>query len=291
MQSAYRSDPMQDEVRTVAFAGEGGSYAEEASSRLFPDAEPLACVDFAEAANATWNGRAERTVLPVENSLAGFVPETLGLLEEGRLAIVAEAVLHIPHLLVGVPGSTLGGIRTVHSHPMALAQCRRSLDPRIQRVGSPTTSEAARHVAELGDPTIAAIASPTAARQHNLVVLADDVSDHPENYTRFVAVAPFQRLDVEAAGDWRTALRMITRHEPGALHDAIEPFRYHRVQMTSLHSRPIMGQPWRYQFHLEVDGHRSTERVRRALNDVHERVALLETFGSYPVWRDPHTMQ
>jgi chorismate mutase/prephenate dehydratase len=230
-------------------------------------------------------------VLPVENSLAGYVPETLGLLEEGRLAIVAEAVLHIPHLLVGVPGATLGGIRTVHSHPMALAQCRRSLDARIQRVGASTTSEAARYVAELGDPSVAAIASPTAGRQHNLVVLADDVSDHPENYTRFVAMAAFSRLDVEAAGDWRTALRMITRHEPGALHDAIEPFRYHRVQMTSLHSRPIMGQPWRYQFHLEIDGHRSTERVRRALNDLHERVALLETFGSYPVWRDPHTME
>jgi prephenate dehydratase len=282
---------MQDEVRTVAFAGEGGSYAEEASSRLFPDAEPLACVDFEEAATGTWNGRAQRAVLPVENSLAGFVPETLGLLEEGRLAIVGEAVLHIPHLLVGVPGSTLGGIRTVHSHPMALAQCRRSLDPKIQRVGAPTTSEAARHVAELGDLTVAAIASPTAARQHNLVVLADDVSDHPENYTRFVAVAPFQRLDAGAAGDWRTALRIITRHEPGALHDAIEPFRYHRVQMTSLHSRPIMGQPWRYQFHLEIDGHRASERVRRALNDLDERVALLETFGSYPVWRDPHVME
>src|SRR5690349_12754119 len=283
-----RFAPMEDEVRTVAFAGEGGSYAEEASSRLFPDAAPLPCVDFAEATAVTWNGQAERAVLPVENSLAGFVPETLGILEEGRLAIVAEAVLHIPRLLVGVPGATLGGIRVVHSHPMALAQCRRSLDPRIQRVGSPTTSEAARHVAELGDPSVAAIASPTAARQHSLVVLADDVSDHPENFTRFVALATHSRLDVDAHGDWRTALRFITRHEPGALHDAIEPFRYHRVQMTSLHSRPIMGQPWRYQFHLEIEGHRAGERVRRALVDLHERVALLETFGSYPVWRDPH---
>src|SRR5215470_14673409 len=103
-----RFAPMEDQVRTVAFAGEGGSYAEEAASRLYPDASPLACVDFAEASAVAFEGKAERAVLPIENSLAGYVPETLGILEEGALAIVAEAVLHIPHLLVGVPGSTLG---------------------------------------------------------------------------------------------------------------------------------------------------------------------------------------
>jgi len=213
------------------------------------------------------------------------------VLESGRLAIVAEAVLHIPHCLAGVPGATVEGIRAVHSHPMALAQCRTALEPIERRIGAPTTADAARTVAELGDPTVAAISSPLAAVRHGLVILRDDVSDHPENFTRFVALAPFTRLDRDAhGGEWHTALRFVTSHEPGALHEAIEPFRYHRIQMTSLHSRPIMGQAWRYQFNVDIDGHRSDERVRRALADMAERTAFLETLGTYPVTRDPYTL-
>jgi chorismate mutase / prephenate dehydratase len=116
-------------------------------------------------------------------------------------------------------------------------------------------------------------------------VLVADISDHPENFTRFVALATHTRLDVGAATSWRTALRVVTRHEPGALHDAIEPLRYHRVQMTSLHSRPIMGEPWRYQFAIDIEGHRAEPRVLRALSDVAERSAELYVLGSFPAWQ------
>ncbi len=177
-------------------------------------------------------------------------------------------------------------MRVVHSHPMALAQCRSALNGRYERVAASTTSEAARTVAALGDVTVAAIASPlAAARTHGLAILADEISDHPENLTRFVSLARFTRLDHDAHTEWHTALRLITKHEPGALHSAIEPLRYHDVQMTSLHSRPIMGEPWRYQFYIDVVGHRSAARVLRALKDVSERSAELHVLGSYPVSR------
>ena len=99
------------------------------------------------------------------------------------------------------------------------------------------------------------------------------------------SLARFTRLDHDAHTEWHTALRLITKHEPGALHNAIEPLRYHDVQMTSLHSRPIMGEPWRYQFYVDVVGHRSAARVLRALKDVSERSAELHVLGSYPVSR------
>ena len=134
---------------------------------------------------------------------------------------------------------------------------------------------------------MAAIASPLAARQHGLEILEHEVSDHPENLTRFVALAPFTRIDHDQAQRWCTAMRFITSHEPGALHAAIEPFRYHDVQMTSLHSRPIMGEPWRYQFYVDIEGHRGDAKVLRALRDVSERTAFLETLGTYPVSRQP----
>lgn len=271
-------------MTTIAYPGAEGSYTEEAAGLLFPDGTRTAVLGFEDAAAALVADEVERAVLPIENSLAGLVPDTLLILEQGAMSIVGEVVVHIPHCLLGVTGATPETIRVVHSHPMALAQCRATLNGRYERVGTSTTSEAARHVAELRDPTVGAIASPLAARAHGLEVLLDDVSDHPENFTRFVALARHTSYEHAGPGPWRTALRLVTSHEPGALHDAIEPLRYHRVQMTSLHSRPIMGEPWRYQFYVDVEGHRADPRVLRALKDVDERSAFLAVLGSYPVW-------
>jgi prephenate dehydratase len=277
---------MGSDPQHVAYPGAEGSYTEEAASRLYPSARQTSYATFDLVAAALVAGEVDRGVLPIENSLAGLVPDTLAILEEGAVSVVAEVALHIPHCLVGPTGATRETVRVVHSHPMALAQCRAALNGRYERVAASTTSEAARTVAALGDITVAAIASPLAARRHGLTIIAEEISDHPENLTRFVALARFTRLDHDAHTEWHTALRLITRHEPGALHDAIEPLRYHGVQMISLHSRPIMGEPWRYQFYIDVEGHRSAPRVLRALRDVAERSAELHVLGSYPVSRE-----
>ena len=114
------------------------------------------------------------------------------------------------------------------------------------------------------------------------MILLEDISDHPENFTRFVAIAagrcgrscPACQLAHGAAGGHGP--------RPGALHEAIEPFRYHGVNMVSLHSRPIPGEPWRYQFSLDIDGHRDEETVSRALDDVRAPRAPLVTLGHLP---------
>jgi prephenate dehydratase len=276
---------MGSDPQTVAYPGAEGSYTEEAASRLYPTARQISFATFDMVAAALVAGDVDRGVLPIENSLAGLVPDTLAILEEDAVSVVAEVALHIPHCLVGPAGATLESVRVVHSHPMALAQCRKALNGRYERVAASTTAEAARTVAELDDVMVAAIASPLAARSAGLQIIAEEISDHPENLTRFVSLARFTRLDQAAHAEWQTSLRLITKHEPGALHSAIEPLRYHDVQMTSLHSRPIMGEPWRYQFYIDVVGHRSAPRVLRALKDVSDRSAELHVLGSYPVSR------
>ena len=148
----------------VAYPGAEGSYTEEAAGRLYPSARQSAFATFDLVAAALVADDVDRGVLPIENSLAGLVPDTLAILEEGAVSVVAEVALHIPHCLVGVQGATLETIRVVHSHPMALAQCRSALNGRYERVAASTTSEAARTVAALDDVTVAAIASPLAAR-------------------------------------------------------------------------------------------------------------------------------
>src|SRR5437764_1008493 len=107
---------------------------------------------------------------------------------------------------------------------------------------------AARRVAESGDRRQAAISSRWAAERYELTVLLNDVSDHAQNYTRFVAVAAHTRIDRRDGEAWRCAIRFVTHHHPGALHDAIEPLRRFGVNMTSLQSRPIPGRAWDSQF-------------------------------------------
>lgn len=271
---------------TVVYPGSAGSYTSEAAERLYPDVEATSAGSFADVAEAVRSGAAEVGVLPIENTLAGIVADTCDLIADGDLPIVAETVIHVPHCLCGVAGATTAGVRRIHSHPMALAQCRRFLNGSYEEIGAPTTADAARIVAEQGDPAWAAIASPAAARRFGLEILEHDISDHPDNMTRFVAIAREGLPDAEGV-PWKTALRLVTGHQPGALHEAIEPFRYHGVNMLSLHSRPIPGEPWRYQFLIDIAGHATDDEVTRALEDVDRRAALLVRLGSFPAAERP----
>ena len=265
----------------IAYPGAAGSYTQEASAVLYPDADLYSAGTFEDVFEHVSTGQAAAGVLPIENSLAGLVVETWDLLSEGDLPIGGEAVMHIRHCLAVVPGATLEGIEKSHSHPVALQQCRRFLNARYDRIATSTTSDAVMSVAEAGDPTQAAIASPGAARRYGLEILLDEISDHPENFTRFVAISRGPVRPFVPGLPWRTALRVVTNHRPGALHEAIEPLRYHGVNMVSLHSRPIPGEPWRYQFSLDIDGHRDEETVGRALADVERRSARVVVLGVY----------
>ena len=271
---------------SVVYPGSAGSYTSEAADRLYPTVEATSAGSFADVHAAVADESAEIGVLPIENTLAGIVADTCDLISDGALPIVAETIIHIPHCLAGVPGATTTGVTTIHSHPVALAQCRAFLNGRYEQRAASTTADAARIVAELGDPTCAAIASPAAAKRYGLEVLEHDISDHPDNMTRFVAIAREPLPYVEGTA-WKTALRIVTGHQPGALHDAIEPLRYHGVNMQSLHSRPIPGEPWRYQFLIDIEGHRDDPRIERALADVASRSALLVVLGSFPAATHP----
>lgn len=273
----------------IAYPGAAGSYTQEASSVLYPDADLYSAGTFVDVFEHVRSGQAAAGVLPIENSLAGLVVETWDLLAEGELPIGGEAVMHIPHCLAVVPGARLEGIGTIHSHPVALQQCRRFLNGRYDRIATSTTADAVMAVAEAANPAHAAIASPGAARRYGLEILLEEISDHPENFTRFVAISRGPIRPFVPGLPWRTALRVVTNHRPGALHEAIEPLRYHGVNMVSLHSRPIPGEPWRYQFSLDIDGHRDEETMQRALADVERRSARVVVLGVYPTTARPGT--
>ena len=136
-------------------------------------------------------------------------------------------------------------------------------------------------VAAHGDTTEAAIASERAATLYELAVIADDVGDHPEAFTRFVSVGNYVRLDVNGK-PWRTAFSFVTDHQPGALHRAIEPFARHEIDLLQLVSRPIPQTPWRYRFDAVLAGHPLDPIVRGALDDLRARTRHLRLFGVVP---------
>jgi prephenate dehydratase len=269
---------------SVAYPGRDGAHSAAACDRLFPGGADLVSLpSFAAVVEATAGLEVAFGVLPIESSLSGPVNETHDLLYDSPLSITGETILPIRHCLVGLAGARLEEIRVVRSHPAALDQCRRLLAamPWATAVAAATTADAAHQVAEDADPSEAAIASERAAAMYGLTVIAGDVGDHPEAYTRFVSVAPYTRLDRGGEG-WRTAFSFVTDHQPGALHRAIEPFGRHRLDLVQLVSRPIPRTPWRYRFDAVLAGHPLDHVVSETLAEVARLTRELRVFGSYP---------
>jgi prephenate dehydratase len=269
---------------TVAYPGRDGAHAAAAAEQLFGSNASFAPLPtFSAVAAAAAIADVDFGVLPIESSLSGPVAETHDLLYESPLSINAETILQIRHCLVGPARVDPQEVRVVHSHPAALDQCRRLLAamPWATAVAASSTAEAASSVGAKGDPAEAAIASERAAKLHGLEVIAGDVGDQPEAYTRFVAVAPYTRVD--GSGDaWRTAFSFVTDHRPGALHRAIEPFAALGIDLAQLVSRPIPETPWRYRFDGVLIGHPLDEVVREGLAELRARTRRVHLSGAYP---------
>jgi prephenate dehydratase len=268
---------------SVAYPGREGAHSAAACDQLFPGAALTALPSFADVAEAAASGAVAFGVLPIENSLVGPVAETHDILYDSpKLSIVGETVLSIRHFLVGPEVVPLEEVREVHSHPVALDQCRRLLAgmPWATAIAAGTTADAAADVAKRGDPTCAAIASEGAATRYGLKVIAADVGDHPEAYTRFVSVSTHTRID-RNGGEWRTAFSFATDHRPGALYRALEPFARHEIDLVQLVSRPIPRSPFRYRFDAILGGHPLDEDIAATLAEVRAMTRELRVFGSY----------
>lgn len=277
---------------TVAYPGGDGSNSAVAAEKLFPNAELVTLRTFAEVARAAAAREVDYAVLPIESSLAGPVAETHDLLYSiEELSIHGQTVIPIKHALLTLGPVPLEQILTVRSHPQAIDQCRELLSsmPWATAIAASTTAYGAQLVAEHGDPSEAAIAPRRAAELFGLHVLAEDVGDHKEAYTRFVSLATSTRLDRNGAGAghgpagaWRTAFAFVTDHQPGALHRAIEPFGRHEIDLVQLVSRPIPQTPWRYRFDCVLAGHPLDHVIAETLVETRRQTAELRVFGSYP---------
>jgi len=269
----------------VAFQGEPGAFSEAAAMQLLGNAiTTVPRATFDAAFRAIDEGAADALLAPVENSLAGSVVRVFDLLMESRLAIVAETILPIEMQLIAAPGATLADIRSVASHPMALAQCERffAAHPQWKRVPAEDTAGSVREALSRGDKSCAAIAGRRAAEHYKGVILAESIQDNAENFTRFVLLVPENE-----ASEWllpvarKVSLAMRLAHRPGALLASLEPFAKHGVNLLKIESRPIHGRPWEYQFFIDVEAS-DVARLDQALAEVRSATSELRVLGRYP---------
>src|SRR5438445_5891937 len=268
----------------VAFQGELGAFSEAAAIQLLGSAvTTVPRPTFEVAFTAIAEGVADALLAPVENSLAGSVVRVFDLLKESQLAIVAETILPIEMQLIAAPGASLGDIRSVASHPMALAQCERffAAHPQWKRVPAEDTAGSVREALSRGDKSSAAIAGRRAAEHYHGVILAANIQDNAENFTRFVLLLPEKESATWISPQARkVSLAMRLAHRPGALLASLEPFAKYGVNLLKIESRPIHGRPWEYQFFIDVEAE-TPARLDAALAEVRSATSELRVLGRY----------
>lgn len=179
-------------MTTIAYQGEPGAFSEAAIAAAWgAAATAMPCASFSDVIAAVESGRADGGLLPVANSIAGVVVESVSAIKGSTLTVVGETTLPIHLDLLAVDGAALDSVQTVESHPVALRQCSGFLraHPRLEPVASHDTAGAAREVAASGDRRRAAVASARAGALYGLVTLASEIEDRAENVTRFAIVA------------------------------------------------------------------------------------------------------
>ena len=268
----------------VAFQGEAGAFSEAAAVQLLGEKiTTVPRLTFDATFRAIFDGAADALLVPVENSLAGSVVRVHDLLLESNLVIVAETILRIKHQLIGCPGASLRDIRSVSSHPVALAQCERFFlsHPHLKRIAAEDTAGSVREVLARGDNAYAAIAGLCAAQQYGGVILIENIEDNPENFTRFVLLIPASEADRFPRSDARKmSVAMRLAHRPGSLLSSLEPFARHGINLMKIESRPIPGSPWIYQFFLDLEAS-SIAELDTALAEVRNATSELRILGLY----------
>ena len=265
----------------VAFQGERGAYSESAVYTFFGnDAEVKPCRDLTEVFESVDKQDVPVGVVPVENSLEGSVNQAYDLFLTHNLKVSGEVIIRISHCLIANSSTSLEAVRTVYSHPQALAQCRSFLE----RLGSdliPTydTAGSVKMLREKGLKDAAAVASEKAAEIYGMKILVKEIEDIPTNYTRFFVIS---KNDSPSTGKDKTSIIFAAAHTPGSLYHALGEFAKRNINLTKIESRPTKQKAWEYNFYLDFEGHRTEENCTAALKALEKSGAFLKILGSYP---------
>ncbi|MDD5686806.1 MAG: prephenate dehydratase [Elusimicrobia bacterium] len=223
--------------------------------------------------------RADYGVVPIENSTEGIVNHTLDMFIESDLQITSEIFLEISHCLLSTETS-LGKIKKVYSHPQPIAQTRNWIEKNLRGVSVvevASTSEAAKLAKK--EKNTAAISSIVASEVYGLNVIARNIEDFKNNFTRFLVIG---KKSPSISGSDKTSIMFSAKDRIGVLHDMLIPFKKHKLNLTKIESRPTKKKAWEYIFFIDFMGHIEDKNVKKALSELESNCTMLKVLGSYP---------
>ena len=269
---------------TIAYQGVAGANSHIACQGAFPEMVPLACATFEDAfAAVETDGKAALAMIPIENSLGGRVADIHHLLPESSLYIIREHYLEVQYQLLAVRDATLDGLVEVRSHAQALAQCREQLSQLgVSTVARADTAGSALEIAELGDPTIGALAPPLAGEIYNLQVLRSRFEDRIGNTTRFVVLSRARRDPDPNDGPCITSFIFQVRSVPAALYKAMGGFATNGVNITKLESYTSGDRFSVARFYAEIEGHPADPAVALAFEELNYFSKNVRVLGVFP---------
>ena len=266
----------------IAYSGIEGAYANIAAKKIFPYGRLLSYRDFRAAYEAVERGDCDCAVLPIENSYAGEVGQVMDMMFQGSLYVNGIYTLRIAHHLLGLPGAGIKDIKTVVSHPQALAQCAEYIRERgFETVEYTNTAKAAKAVKDSSDKSMAAIASRETARLYGLETLDHDINESAMNSTRFAVFSRVENKQVNTAGDSRFMLMFTVKNEAGALAQALNVLSSYGFNMRALRSRPMKDLAWEYYFYIEAEGDETGQNGSDMLRHLSLHCDMLKVVGHY----------
>lgn len=266
-------------TKPIAIQGIRGSFHHEVAQKYFSStAEVIECMSFDSAVDNLLRHQTDSMVMALENSIAGSIIPNYALIDNHNLSIVGEYYLDIQHNLMALKGEALATIKEVHSHPMALLQCKQFFKdyPHIKLVEAKDTADVAKQIAEDSIKGIAAIASKNAAILYHLDVLAESIQTIKHNETRFVIVKR-ENNNLERKGINKASLKFELDHKRGSLATILNVMSDCKLNLTKIQSLPKIETPWKYAFFVDVtfDDYKDYEKAYAIMQIMAENFKVL----------------
>jgi prephenate dehydratase len=264
----------------IAIQGIAASFHEVAALTYFgPSIETVECLTFFDLCESLKNGRADYAVMAIENSIAGSILPNYFLLQEYRFQIIGEQYLPIHMHLLALPGTKIGQLKTIESHPMAIRQCSEYLHGLngIEIRESDDTALSAQRIAEKKLKGVAAIANEFAAKRFGLEILEKRIETHKKNFTRFLILSRHNGSPTESN---KASISFEVANEVGSLAEALMTFKANSINLLKIQSIPVIGKPSEYSIHLDLEW-RTRRKYETAMRSLMRQVRNLNILGEY----------
>jgi len=268
----------------IAIQGIEGSFHDEAVQQLFPNntVELVKCDSFDAVTQSVKKGHAEYGVMAIENTIAGSILPNYNLVEAQDFEIIDEVFLNIQMYLMSLESESIIDIFEVHSHPVALLQCKdylRKFPPQFKVIEGKDTASEAKRIKENNLTGVAAIAGKQVAERYGLKILDSNIQDIKENQTRFVLIGKRGSTLSKKSAD-KATIKFVLGSEVGTLSKALQILAGYEMNLTKIQSLPVLNMPWKYAFFVDIT-FADVNRFYKAMEDLESAVKELKVVGTY----------